>query len=61
LLTYILSQLLLPLVGEDISFLGDEERKIIIPAIEKAKKKDIRCDVPVSADTIFYKALKGYA
>ncbi|MDR4508703.1 MAG: 4-hydroxythreonine-4-phosphate dehydrogenase PdxA [Candidatus Brocadiaceae bacterium] len=38
---------------------GDEESKHIIPAIEKAKKKGIVCDGPVSADTIFYKALKG--
>jgi len=47
-----------PHAGEQGIF-GDEERKIIIPAIEKARKKGIRCDGPVSADTVFYKALKG--
>lgn len=47
-----------PHAGEEGIF-GDEEKKIIIPAIEKAKKKGIRCDGPVSADTIFYKTLKG--
>ncbi len=47
-----------PHAGEEGIF-GDEERKFIIPAIEKAKKKGIQCDGPVSADTIFYKALKG--
>ena len=47
-----------PHAGEEGIF-GDEEKKIIIPAIGKAKKKGIRCDGPVSADTIFYKTLKG--
>ena len=47
-----------PHAGEEGIF-GDEERKIIIPAIEKARKKGIHCDGPVSADTVFYKALKG--
>ncbi|MBI2471387.1 MAG: 4-hydroxythreonine-4-phosphate dehydrogenase PdxA [Planctomycetes bacterium] len=47
-----------PHAGEEGIF-GDEERKFIIPAVEKAKKKGIRCDGPVSADTVFYKALKG--
>lgn len=47
-----------PHAGEEGIF-GDEERKVIIPAVEKAKKKGIQCDGPVSADTIFYKALKG--
>jgi len=47
-----------PHAGEEGIF-GDEERKIIIPAIEKARKKGICCDGPVSADTVFYKALKG--
>ena len=47
-----------PHAGEEGIF-GDEERKVIIPAIEKAKKKGIQCDGPVSADTVFYKALKG--
>ena len=47
-----------PHAGEEGIF-GDEEKKIIIPAIEKAKKRGIRCDGPVSADTVFYKALRG--
>lgn len=47
-----------PHAGEEGIF-GDEERKVIIPAVEKAKKKGILCDGPVSADTIYYKALKG--
>jgi len=47
-----------PHAGEEGIF-GDEERKVIIPAVEKARKKGIQCDGPVSADTIFYKALKG--
>lgn len=47
-----------PHAGEEGIF-GDEERKCIIPAIEKARQRGIRCEGPVSADTIFYKALKG--
>lgn len=47
-----------PHAGEEGIF-GDEERKVIIPAVEKAKKKGVLCDGPVSADTIYYKALKG--
>lgn len=47
-----------PHAGEEGIF-GDEERKVIIPAVEKARKKGIDCDGPVSADTIYYKALKG--
>lgn len=47
-----------PHAGEEGIF-GDEERKIIIPAIEKARKKGTRCDGPVSADTVFYRVLKG--
>lgn len=47
-----------PHAGEEGIF-GAEEREIIIPAIEKARKRGISCDGPVSADTVFYKALKG--
>ncbi|MFO0794291.1 MAG: 4-hydroxythreonine-4-phosphate dehydrogenase PdxA [Candidatus Brocadiaceae bacterium] len=47
-----------PHAGEEGIF-GDEERKIIIPALEKARNKGIQCDGPVSADTVFYKMLKG--
>lgn len=47
-----------PHAGEEGIF-GDEERKVIVPAIAKAKKKGIRCEGPVSADTVFYKVMKG--
>lgn len=47
-----------PHAGEEGIF-GDEERKVIIPAIVKAKKKGILCEGPVSSDTVFYKMLKG--
>jgi len=47
-----------PHAGEEGIF-GGEERKVIIPAIEKARKKGICCEGPVSADTVFYKALNG--
>lgn len=47
-----------PHAGEEGIF-GDEERKVVIPAVDKARKKGVLCDGPVSADTIFYKALKG--
>ncbi|OHB98230.1 MAG: 4-hydroxythreonine-4-phosphate dehydrogenase PdxA [Planctomycetes bacterium RIFCSPLOWO2_12_38_17] len=47
-----------PHAGEEGIF-GDEERKVIIPAIEKAREKGIMCDGPHSADTVFYKAFKG--
>ncbi len=47
-----------PHAGEECLF-GDEERRVLIPALEKAKKKGIQCEGPVSADTVFYKALKG--
>ncbi|TVL98295.1 MAG: 4-hydroxythreonine-4-phosphate dehydrogenase PdxA [Candidatus Brocadia sp. WS118] len=47
-----------PHAGEEGIF-GDEERKVIIPAIEKAKKKGIECGGPFSADTVYNKALKG--
>ncbi len=38
---------------------GEEEKKIIIPAIEKLKKKKINVSGPFSADTIFAKAKYG--
>ncbi len=47
-----------PHAGEEGIF-GDEERKVIIPAIEKAKKKGVECDGPVSADTVYNKAVRG--
>lgn len=47
-----------PHAGEEGIF-GNEEEKIITPAVKKAKNLGITCEGPVSADTVFYKALKG--
>ncbi|MCF6148506.1 MAG: 4-hydroxythreonine-4-phosphate dehydrogenase PdxA [Candidatus Kuenenia sp.] len=47
-----------PHAGEEGIF-GNEEEKIIAPAVKKARNLVITCDGPVSADTVFYKALKG--
>ena len=47
-----------PHAGEEGIF-GDEEKGVIIPAVERAKKKGVKCNGPVSADTVYYKALKG--
>ena len=38
---------------------GTEERDVIIPAIERAQKMGINCHGPLSADTVFNKALNG--
>ena len=38
---------------------GTEERDIIIPAIERAQEMGINCQGPLSADTVFNKALNG--
>lgn len=43
-----------PHAGED-GFLGREEKEIIIPSMEKLKKKGIECYGPFPADTIFRK------
>ncbi len=37
------------------NFINSEEKKIIIPAIKKAKKKNIKINGPFSADTMFIK------
>jgi len=47
-----------PHAGEEGLF-GREEKKFIIPAVEKAKEKKIRVEGPIPPDTIFYRALKG--
>ncbi len=39
--------------------IGDEEIKIIIPALEKLRKKRVPVVGPLSADTAFHMALKG--
>ena len=38
---------------------GTEERDVIIPAIERAQEMGINCHGPLSADTVFNKALNG--
>ncbi len=38
---------------------GTEERDVIIPAIERAREIGIDCHGPLSADTVFNKALNG--
>ena len=38
---------------------GTEERDVIIPAIERAQEMGIDCHGPLSADTVFNKALNG--
>ncbi len=47
-----------PHAGEGGNF-GKEEKKEIIPAIEKARKRGINAIGPVSPDTLFHKAYKG--
>jgi 4-hydroxythreonine-4-phosphate dehydrogenase len=38
---------------------GTEERDVIMPAIERAQEMGIDCHGPLSADTVFNKALNG--
>ena len=47
-----------PHSGENGIF-GDEEQKIIIPAIEYCKNKSVKVFGPISPDTVFYRALNG--
>ncbi len=47
-----------PHAGEEGLF-GKEEKKFIIPAVRKAKRKGIKVEGPISPDTIFHRALKG--
>lgn len=47
-----------PHAGEE-GLLGDEERKIITPAIKKAKQKKIRVSGPYPPDVVFYQARLG--
>ena len=47
-----------PHAGEGGMF-GDEERRIIRPAIEKARTEGIDSDGPLPADTLFHRMLKG--
>ncbi|MGH7833591.1 MAG: 4-hydroxythreonine-4-phosphate dehydrogenase PdxA [Candidatus Binatia bacterium] len=47
-----------PHAGEEGIF-GDEEIKVILPAIERARKRGIRVYGPFPADTIFHRAVQG--
>ncbi len=47
-----------PHAGENGVF-GDEEKRLILPAIKRAKAQGISCNGPHSADTMFAKALTG--
>ena len=47
-----------PHAGEEGLF-GDEEEKIIIPAVKKAKAEGMSVTGPCPADTLFYHAVKG--
>lgn len=47
-----------PHAGENGQF-GDEEKRIISPAIELARRQGINCLGPFPADTVFLKAVNG--
>jgi 4-hydroxythreonine-4-phosphate dehydrogenase len=47
-----------PHAGEDGQF-GDEEKRIISPAILLAQEQGINCQGPFSADTLFLRAARG--
>ena len=47
-----------PHAGENGLF-GDEETRLILPAIKRAKAQGIRCNGPFPADTMFAKAVTG--
>jgi 4-hydroxythreonine-4-phosphate dehydrogenase len=47
-----------PHAGED-GLLGDEEQRVIRPAIEAARKRGIRIEGPFPGDTVFGRAVKG--
>jgi len=47
-----------PHAGENCAF-GDEEKKIISPAIEFLRNKNINVTGPYPSDTLFYRALNG--
>lgn len=47
-----------PHAGEEGRF-GDEEQRIISPAILLAQEQDIDCQGPFPADTVFLQAIKG--
>lgn len=45
--------------ASDNGRIGDEEKKIIIPALRAARRKGIRCDGPLPADAAMLKASRG--
>lgn len=47
-----------PHAGENGQF-GDEEQRIITPAIELAQEQGIICEGPIPADTLFLRAVRG--
>jgi len=47
-----------PHAGEDGLF-GNEESEIILPALEKARKEQIKVEGPLPPDTVFFKAKNG--
>ena len=47
-----------PHAGENGIF-GDEEEKIIVPAVEEARKKGIHVDGPVPPDVVFLQMHRG--
>lgn len=47
-----------PHAGENGQF-GDEEQRIISPAILLAQEQGINCEGPISADTVFLRAVQG--
>jgi 4-phospho-D-threonate 3-dehydrogenase / 4-phospho-D-erythronate 3-dehydrogenase len=47
-----------PHAGEEEIF-GDEERKIILPAVRAAQRRGIRAFGPLPADSLFYLAARG--
>jgi 4-hydroxythreonine-4-phosphate dehydrogenase len=47
-----------PHAGEHGLF-GQEDETAILPAVQEAKKEGIRCDGPLPADTLFYRAVRG--
>jgi 4-hydroxythreonine-4-phosphate dehydrogenase len=47
-----------PHAGEDGIF-GDEEKKVILPAVESARKRGVRASGPFPADTVFHQAVQG--
>ncbi len=47
--------------ASDNGLFGDEEQKILIPAIQRAQRAHIQADGPLPADTVFYRAFIGEA